>query len=308
MNPIQSVLIVGAGAIGAAVASVVEQHLPGAVKILADADRLERYRRDGFVVNGRRWDFALVDPDTPCDCGLVIVAVKNHHLPDAIEQMRKVVSKDAVILSLMNGISSEETLRAAFGEDRVPYAMIIAIDALREGNVTTFSIGGTVNFGDARNAPGAWSPKVEAVADFLSRAGVPYVVPENMLRTLWYKWMINVGINQASAIVRAPYRTFQTIPAAHDLMAALMNEVIALSSAAGTGLAASDLDNWMGTLNRLGPEGKTSMLQDVEASRKTEVEAFAGTVAALGERYGVPVPANRFALLAIMAIEKSYGA
>ncbi len=308
MEPIESVLIVGAGAVGVAVGSIIESNLPGSVKVFAEGERLERYRRDGFVANGVRWDFPLVAPGERCDCGLVIVAVKNHHLAEVIEQIKGCVSEDATIISLMNGITSEETLGAAFGAHRVPYGMILAIDAVRVGNETSFVHGGTIFFGDGRNTEGAYSPRVQAVADFFDRGGMKYQIPEDMLKTLWFKWMINVGINQASAILKVPYRTFQTVKEAKDLMFALMEEVIAVSGVVGSGLVPADYDRWLITLSGLGPEGKTSMLQDVEAKRKTEVEAFADALVEIGRRHGVPTPANEFAALTIKAMERSYGA
>jgi 2-dehydropantoate 2-reductase len=129
-----------------------------------------------------------------------------------------------------------------------------------------------------------------------------------MTRALWFKFMINVGVNQASAVLRATYDSFQRIPEAKAVMETAMREVVALSKAMGTGLADSDVEAWYRTLKGLGPEAKTSMLQDVEARRKTEVEAFAGSVVALGRAAGVSVPANALLLDMIRAIEKGYGA
>ena len=96
--------------------------------------------------------------------------------------------------------------------------------------------------------------------------------------------MVNVGMNQASAVMRAPYGVFQTMPEAQALMEALMHEVIVLAEHAGVNLVEQDIADWYGFLNTLSPQGKTSMLQDIEAGRKTEVEIFGGKVVALGKR------------------------
>jgi 2-dehydropantoate 2-reductase len=133
---------------------------------------------------------------------------------------------------------------------------------------------------------------VKRIADFFERAGIAYVVPENMVRTLWYKFMINVGINQASAVLRAPYGLFQREPAAQRVMESAMAEVVALSKALGTGLVDGDIAAWYTTLRGLGADGLTSMAQDVLAGRQTEVEAFAGAVVEMGKRTGVPTPVN----------------
>jgi 2-dehydropantoate 2-reductase len=297
---------VGAGAVGSAVASMIQERERGAVALLAGPGRMERYRSEGFLMNGKRVDFPLVPVGERAERDLVIVAVKTHQLAVAIEDMRSQVGEGSLILSLLNGISSEDELAAAFGRERVPYAMIIGIDAIREGNATSFGSSWTINFGEARNPPLARSEHVSRIAAFFDRTGVPYAVPEDMTRSLWYKFMINVGINQASAVLRAPYSVFQSLPEAERVMEAAMREVIALSKATGTGLAPADLEAWKATLARLRPEAKTSMLQDVEARRKTEVEAFAGKVVELGGRAGVPTPVNALLLDLIRAIEKGY--
>jgi 2-dehydropantoate 2-reductase len=128
-----------------------------------------------------------------------------------------------------------------------------------------------------------------------------------MIRSLWYKFMINVGINQASAVLRAPYGVFQGMSEAREVMESAMLETVALSEALGTGLRNPDVATWYDTLKNLAPDGKTSMLQDVEAKRKTEVDAFAGAALRLSEGAGVAVPVNRTLYNLIRAIERGYG-
>jgi 2-dehydropantoate 2-reductase len=304
---IQSVLIVGAGAVGAAAAGMIASNAPGAVSLLAAGNRLQRYRSGGFLLNGVRHDFSLVTPDQRSEPDLIIIAVKNYHLPQTLHEMRSHVGSRTLIISLLNGISSEAEIAAAFGKEKVLYAMILGIDAVRSGNEISFSSTGKIHFGDAANLAGAWSERVARVAAFFDRTGVAHVVPPNMIRSLWYKFMINVGINQVSAILRGAYRVFQTEPSAKAVMDDAMAEVVALSKAMKTGLEESDIASWHATLMGFAPENKTSMLQDVEARRQTEVEAFAGTVIRLGRAAGVPVPVNAVLYNLLKAIEASYG-
>jgi 2-dehydropantoate 2-reductase len=245
---------------------------------------------------------------------LVIIAVKHHNLNAAIEQLRGRVGPQTVILSLLNGIESEETLGEAFGPGAgapkgvaiPPYAMILGIDAVRVGNDIRFASEGKIFFGERSNQGGTWSERVVRIARFFDRTGISYVVPDDMLRTLWYKFMINVGINQVSAVLRASYGIFQKLPEAREAMEAPMREVIKLSRAVGVDLEDTDLHRWEETLAALHPEGLTSMCQDVLAKRKTEVELFAGTVVALGKKHGVPTPANEMLFDLLKTIEASY--
>ncbi len=118
--------------------------------------------------------------------------------------------------------------------------------------------------------------------------------------------MINVGINQVSAVLGAPYGVFQRSQKTRDLMESAMREVMAIAKTAGVNLFEKDIEDWYAFLSRLSPDGKTSMVQDVEARRKTEVEMFAGKVIELGNRYGIETPVNETLFRFIKAIEQEY--
>ena len=290
-STIKSVCIIGAGALGAAYAGLLFDMDENSVAFIAAGERGERLRREGVIVNGRPYRIPVLHPEeisNPAD--LVLVAVKNHHLDQAIGEMKKAVGDETILLSVMNGIDSEERIGTVYGMKKVLYAVNVGIDALREGNRVSYRNQGRLLFGEARNP--AWTERVRRVKDFFDRAGIASEVPEDMIRTLWWKFMINVGINQASVVLGGSYVVFQTSRQARELMASAMREVIRLAAEAGVHLTDEDVKNWYAVLDKLNPSGKTSMLQDVEAGRKTEVEMFAGKVIELGRRYGVPTPVN----------------
>jgi 2-dehydropantoate 2-reductase len=141
------------------------------------------------------------------------------------------------------------------------------------------------------------------VKEILDRAVIPNQLSEDMQRVLWWKFMINVGINQASAVLGSPYGIFQASADALALMKSLMQEVIDLARARHIDLTGKDLDDWCRIMSTLSPEGKTSMLQDIEAGRKTEVEIFAGKMICMGREYRVPTPVNETALRIIRVLE-----
>ena len=118
--------------------------------------------------------------------------------------------------------------------------------------------------------------------------------------------MVNVGINQASAITRMPFAVFQTNPDAQSLMEALMREVVTLANVVGVNLTEKDIADWYPVMSQLSPLGKTSMLQDIEAKQKTEVEIFSGKVIALGEKYNIPTPVNQAVFQIIRVLEEGF--
>ncbi len=303
MQKIENVAILGAGAMGACFAS---KFFDGgfSTTLIARGERHDRLEREGLVVNGKPYAIPVVHPDQAESLAdLIIVAVKHHHLAKAVPDLANLVGSETTVISVMNGLDSEETIGAAYGMDKVLYAVSVAIDAVREGNRVTFTRPGTLYFGEATNTTEP-SQRVQRVQESLDRAGIPWETPPDMIRMLWWKFMVNVGTNQASAVMRAPYGVFQTSPQAQALMEALMREVVALAGPAGVNLEEQDIRDWYTFLNMLSPQGKTSMLQDVEARRKTEVELFSGKVVELGELYGIPTPVNETVLHIIQVLEQ----
>jgi len=123
------------------------------------------------------------------------------------------------------------------------------------------------------------------------------------MKTLWWKFMLNVGVNQTSAVLRIPYGVVQQLSEVRKLMIDAMQEVVAVSQKADVHLNQKDIDECMRVIDGLTPPGKTSMYQDVEASRQTEVDIFAGTVVDLGRKYDIPTPVNSMLLRIIKATE-----
>jgi 2-dehydropantoate 2-reductase len=106
-------------------------------------------------------------------------------------------------------------------------------------------------------------------------------------------------------VMRASYGVFQSSPSARALMEDLMREVITLAKVAKVQLLEKDLDDWYTVLDTLSGQGRTSMLQDIEAGRKTEVEIFGGKVVELGKIYSIPTPMNQTVLRIIQVLEQS---
>jgi 2-dehydropantoate 2-reductase len=276
------------------------------VAVLAGGARRERLLAGGLTVNGRRLDVPVVAPGEatpPVD--LLLVAVKQHHLARLVEDARGLVGPDSIIVSLLNGITSEELLGRAFGPEKVLPAFVLGTDSVREGTASRHSSMGVVYLGARSNDPA--DPRVAAVAELFDRAGIPHRVPADILREQWFKFMLNVGVNQVSALLRATYGAFATVPEVRELTRAAALEVVALSRPEGVALTPEDVDRIFPILAKLAPGGKTSMLQDVEARRKTEVEIFAGAVVELGRRHGVPTPVNDVLGKLLVATERLAG-
>ncbi|MCL2007115.1 MAG: ketopantoate reductase family protein [Treponema sp.] len=302
---INSVLIAGAGAIGLPTAETIFKADPGCISILAKGERFERYSKNGFWVNGEKLPLRLTEGE---ESDLIIVSCKFHHLKQVIEDIRPSVGKDTIILSLLNGISSEEIIGEKLGRERIPLAMIIGTDAHHENGQASYHRKGTIHFGDANGKNGE---REEAVAEFFTRTGVEFKLEQNMRRSLWYKYMFNVGGNQTTAILRLPYAALQSkgnpgeIPEARILFEKGMREVITIANAEGIDLNEGDIESINQMLNVFNPDATTSMCQDVLAGRKTELEMFSLTMIELGKKHNIPVPINEIFYLQLKTIEQS---
>lgn len=276
---------------------------PESVFLLAGGERFDRLKQHGLVVNDTHYPCAVRNPEDPGEpADLVLVTVKYQHLPQAAREMANVVGEKTLILSAMNGIDSEEILAGHYGWERVLYGVALGIDAQRSENRVSYTKEGVLYWGRAENTPP--DPKVEEVGNLLDAAGIPNETPGDMLRVLWWKYMINCGANQVSAMLRVPYGALQRIEESRLLMESAMAEVVDLAAAVGVDLRREDMDTWYSVLDSLSPEGRTSMCQDIEAGRKTEVEMFAGKVLELAGEHGISVPANRFLFQAVRSLEK----
>lgn len=304
MQKINRVAILGAGAMGGYFATRFLDTTGFSTVVVARGQRNDRLKHDGLMVNKKKYAIPVIDPDeatSPAD--LIIVALKYHHLVEAVHDLKNLVGSQTTIISVMNGLDSEKYIGSIYGMDKVLYAISVGIDASRQGNQITFTSPGKLIFGEAKNT--RLSQRIRRMQDAFDRAGISYETQSDMIRIIWWKFMINVGINQASVVMRAPYGVFQSSPQAQALMEALMREVISLAKVSGVNLVEQDINDWYPFLNRLSPQGKTSMLQDIEAERKTEVEIFSGKVVELGKECAIPTPVNQTVMSIIHVLERN---
>ncbi len=303
---IETVTIIGLGALGTLFGQLLSRAMPKEnLRILADPERIARYRRDGVRANGEFCDFQYVSThDTVPAADLILVAVKAMQLQEAIRSMRGHVGPDTLIVSLLNGISSEAEIAAVYGREAVVDCVAFGMDAVKEGNRLTYQHTGRLCIGT--HIGGEPTLPVQKIARFFARTGCPYEISTEMGKVMWGKFMLNAGVNQTVAVFGPDYGAIQPPGEQRDTMIAAMREVIALSAYEGVHLTEIDLHFWLDVIKTLNPGSKPSMRQDVEAKRPTEVALFSGAVLAFAGKHGLDVPVNRMLFERIQAIEANY--
>jgi len=290
MEKIKSVLICGLGAIGSIYAANIKDNTEIEPDVLIDKHRLEHYKAEKLIYNAKEYDFNYILPsNTDKKADLIIIATKNDALKQVIENIKNFVHKDTIIMCVANGIKSEELLKEHY--NNVLYSYIIGHTSFRNGREIIHDGVNTTVFGEINNEE--YSRNVQLVKEFFDKARINYEIPINMESALWKKFMLNVGINQISAVLRVP---FSAIQKSEDVMNAtkdLMKEVRDIAVKMGIQNAESIYEEAVADIFKMIPDGRSSMLQDIEAKRATEVEYFAGTVIELGKKYDIPTPANK---------------
>ena len=291
MKEIKNVLVCGIGAVGSIYADKIEKFTPQNLRVLVDEARLERYKKNPTVFNGRVLDFNYILPnDTSFKADLIIIATKFDGLNDVIKNIKNFVYDDTVILSLLNGVTSEKIIAKTYGREKLLYSYFIGHSAIRDGRNITHDDVNTIVYGSENSND---FENVERIQDFFEQAGINYLIPDDIIHSLWLKYMLNVSANQTTAILRMNFGEMLENDKCMNFAINIMKEVQAIAKAEGVRNTESMINETIEHLHTMIPEGKTSMLQDVEAGRKTEVEMFAGTVIKLGKEFGIPTPYNK---------------
>ena len=304
MNKIKNILICGLGAIGAIYANKFNNYADVDLKILVDKNRLEKYTKHPKIFNGEKLTLDYILPsNTDFKADLIIIATKFGGLNEAVINIKNFIKKDTIMMSLLNGITSEEIIASKYGWEHVLLSYFIGSSAMRDGHKITHNGIGTIVFGSKNNTQ---NKDIQLVKTLFDNIGIEYKIPEDMLRAYWLKYMLNVSSNQLSAALNLTFGQMQNNQNARYSLKKMMEEVEKLAKVEGVKNTETMIDEAFEVFDTMIPDGKTSMLQDIQAQRMTEVEMFAGTVIELGKKYSIPTPYNLVIKDMIEIIQKNY--
>jgi 2-dehydropantoate 2-reductase len=278
------VVVFGAGSLGSLVGGLLAR--THEVTLVGRGEHVRAVRADRLRVTGE-YDLTVhpgARTDPPASADLVLVTVKTFDTAGAADALADMDEAGAV-LSLQNGMGNEETLAAA-----LPWPVLA----------------GTTDFGAERTAPGVVrcngvgevvlgppeggeSAAAERAGEAFREAGLDTTVAGDMPRRLWTKLAVNAGINPVTALARVDNGAVLAEPLAGTARAAA-RETAEVAAAAGIDLDPGEAVAAMEGVARDTAENISSMRQDVEAGRRTEVDAINGYVLGQAEQ---PVPVNR---------------
>ena len=322
------ICVVGAGAIGGLLG--VKLALAGhEVALVARGPHLEAIRSGGLrLLMGDGTEHVAREVVATADiraCGvqdLVILGVKAHQLPPIVDDLRTLIHDDTLVLPTQNGIPwwyfhglggpwegrvlhsvdpggrlfEGIEARRIIGCVVYPAAEIEAPGVIRHIEGLRFSVG---------ELDGSRSERIRAMADLLVGAGFKSYVLDDVRSEMWLKAWGNLSFNPISALTHATLEDICRFAPSRELAATMMREAQAVAEALGAHFRVG-LERRIAGAESVGRH-KTSMLQDVEAGKRLEVEALIGAVVELADIVGVPVPAIRAVHAATLLLDHVIG-
>lgn len=303
-------LIAGCGALGSAFGGMLKRAGHEVALLGRSRAHMDAVRRGGLRIEGLWGEHTvagfrvLEGPEevSPVDCCLV--TTKAFDTEEIVGQVAPRLGASRVA-SLQNGLGNVEAVAAAVGEERTIGGMvIIGFEIPSPGAVRVTVYGGEVLFGrprlgrrsataeQARREP---DEEVGALVEAIASAGIPCRATGNIEGAIWGKVLYNCALNALGAVLGVPYGELAS-PHVWALIERVVVEAFAVAAAEGVRLPWEGPPDYLRHLSETQlpatARHRSSMLQDIERGRRTEIDHMNGAVARLGDRHGVEAPVN----------------
>ena len=300
------IAIVGAGAMGSLFGGLLAERGHSVTLIDVNVAHLEAIRANGLRLHtddGDRHIHALQacqpsqaegSPD------LMLVFTKTLHTASALAGVAHLIGADTHVLSLQNGLGNVEVIQRHVAPSRILIGVTTwPADLVGPGYVHSHGQG-VVRL---MSADGSEHPMLAKVVQALVDAGLACTADPAVWTAIWEKVAFNAALNSICAVSHCTVDQLGVINDGYDLAYSVVEEVLAVAQAQGIAVDQDACAARVTDAISRHVGHKPSMLQDVLAGRKTEVEAINGAVVAAAERSGVPVPCTRTLLRLVRLVE-----
>jgi 2-dehydropantoate 2-reductase len=234
---------------------------------------------------------------------VAIIAGKASSTPILASLAEEVLSPSGLAISIQNGLGHAETLTHRIGRKRV-LGGSTTHSAWRDGDGSVHWSGrGVVEFGQLDGADMTGISK--ELHDALETAGLSPKWSSDIQSVIWRKLLINVAINPVCAIAGVRNGALAQVPELWEQSIAAMREAELVARAAGIDVGDGDIEDYLREVVIATSDNRVSMLQDLMAGRRTEIDSLCGEVVARGDEFGVPTPRNEMLLALVRGIEMS---
>lgn len=296
-----TVAMIGAGNLGAYVVRGLTGTLGDDLWVIAEGARKERLEKDGLIINDKPYTLHVRTPEEASGADLIIVCVKYHALREILPAVKTIAGPHTLVMSLMNGVDSEEILAEAIPKEQIVHAMIRVV-ADRDGNrinIQPTGKGMGIHYGQVRGIPDEAS--LRALDDLFAGAAFDAVRDEDILTSMWSKYAFNNCENLPQAVLDAGVGCFEDSAHMAWVRSMIYEETRMVAAAEGVTLPPEPKHV---TSAQFPKHAIYSTLQDLRAGRKTETEMFAGTLLRLAQKHGLQVPYTEMLYHLLCAFEE----
>ncbi len=290
--------IIGTGAVGGYYGSLL-QRAGFDVHFLVNSD-YAHIQAHGLKVDSVYGDFelpevqAVRDPRTLPPCDVVIVALKTTANAALKDILPHAVAENSLVLTLQNGLGSEEEMADLVGADRVLGGLcFLCSNKVGPGHIRHLDYG-LITLGEFRadGQPGGITPRLEKVHAQFQKAGIPIRLVEDLVLARWKKLVWNIPFNGLSVV--RDQLTDQLIrdPQTRELCITLMQETARAAQAVGRPIEPEFIEKMITDTERMEPYAP-SMKLDYDRGRPMEIEAIYGNPIRAAQRAGVDMPETR---------------
>lgn len=243
---------------------------------------------------------ATTDPESVGKVDLMLLFVKSYDTAQAMRDSGSLIGDDTYVLTLQNGLGNLEAITETVGAGRVLGGMtshgstLVGPGEIRHAGVGPTVIG-TLDEGSRS--------MVEKIAETFNDAGLQTRVGGDVRSDIWGKVLVNLGINALTALTGLRNGQLLEIPELRLLMRLAVEEGMMVAEADGVDLGPLDHLAHVYEVAEATGANRSSMLQDVDRRRRTEIDALNGAVVRLGEKLGVKTPVNRALTALVKGLE-----
>lgn len=296
-----NVAIIGAGAVGSYLIWGLSGKKDISLCVIADGERKERFERDGFIINDVCYKPVIKAAKEADNIDLLIVATKYNSLRGALDDIKEIVNDNTTVMSLMNGVDSEEIIAEVIDESHIVYSTI-KVASERRGNQVKFDPETTIGIIYGEKNPASGDERIEALNELFANTGIHYRSSNVIMVEIWSKFRLNVPNNQAQAMVNCGIGAYSDSEHVRFIRDKIREELDAIAKAKGIDFDLAEKSSLVGS--KVQKRARYSTLQDLDAKRHTEVDMFAGAIIRMGQELGIPTPYNEFTYHMIKALEE----
>ncbi len=278
---------------------------------LIDVSRasIDSINRDGLMIEEKDGSTSTIrvrasaKPDDVGPVDLIVNFVKCYNTEAAIAAATPMLGDDTPILTLQNGWGNADRIAAVAGKSRVMVGLTYHSGTLvAPGRVKHSGIGMT-HVGEIDGSP---SRRLEATVAAFRKAGIETAPSSRIIEEIWKKLALNVCTLPTAALLRFQAHELIQHEGTIALMEGLLAEVVAVAK--GQGIDIDHAERWRAITGLLEKAvgARASMLQDVEATRQTEIDVVNGAIVTAGRRVSVPTPLNDAMVWMVKSLQGKY--